>query len=120
SARTQQRHANSERSRVQRQRFGQTDNGELRSNVWRTFAGERHQSRYRAGVHDVAVTSFDHLRQEGVNATDHAEDIDAETPPPVRQVDLLERTAQHDAGVVHDQTHRTEPGLRFVCQAFDV
>ena len=67
------------------QRLRQRHHADLRHRVRREVRDAAHEAGDRRGVHDVARCSLlQHDRQERVHAVDHAPEVDAEHPLPVR------------------------------------
>src|SRR4051794_41860763 len=68
----------------------------------------------------MAAATSDHVWQKSTDATDYAEDVDAELPFPVRDGNLLERPAEHHAGVVHQDVDLPHLRQRDRSEAVDV
>ena len=82
----QARHADRRLGEVVAQRLGDVQDRRLRDAV-DAAAGQRGD---RRRVHDVTgLACLEHARQERVDAVQHAEDVDAEQPVPVLDLELL-------------------------------
>src|SRR4051794_31103951 len=68
----------------------------------------------------MAAATSDHVWQESTDAADHAEDVDVELPFPVRDGNLLERPAEHHAGVIHQDVDLPHLRQRDRSEAVDV
>ena len=63
------------------------------------------------------------VRQEALDAVNHAHQVDVDHPAPIIQRDVVDAAAGRDAGIVADDMHvaeRIERGLRRALDAFRV
>ena len=96
---------------VLEQALGDGDHGMLRRRV-RPEARGRAQSGDRGRVDHVALALFEQHGHEGVDAVDHAPEVDPEDPAPLLLGDLPDRSAHTHPGVVVDEVGAAEPGAR--------
>ena len=73
------------------------------------------EARHRRGVDDVAAEpALLHPRHEGLDAVDHALEVDAEHPVPILVGGIVDRPEQVHAGIIEEKRDRAHPRLGLV------
>jgi hypothetical protein len=91
------------------QRFGETQDGELRRAVGEQRLAGDVSGGGREVDHVTAAAALDHCGHEIVAPVDHAPKIDADDPVPIIQRHVEQARAQADAGVVHQDVDGVDP-----------
>ena len=102
------------------ERLRESHHREFRGAVARAMRPPPDQPADRGGVDDVTRAAGQHGRQEGAHPAHHPQEVDVQDPQPVRDRHLLDRSAEHHAGVVHQDVRRAEHGRRRRDQRLDV
>ncbi len=120
-ARAEHRHADlgALRPQLQRQGLAEGHDAELGDRI-AAGAGPHPEAAHRGGVDHVAPVRIGlQHRQEGLDAMDHALEVDAEDPVPVGRGHVGDLGAGADPGVVADHVHGPEPAADLLGQGLD-